>query len=430
MIIPRIVFGLLLFQLTMCGLFAIKSFYILSILCVPIMVATCIFKYVLDLAFSDNGKNMPMQLLRNNMDGDTVSEDEEEEDIRQGDGNPGTSSETIVKGDSANSGVAVNTIEMARKQAIRSKWKNAAINAVKLTAQPEAEEDAQLVRPRHVKLALDEDDYEATPNKFTDYRQPPMRLNPGLLDTGLKTYGNPLLVGVLPQLWLPVKKLADGEAAKSLPEGRRLSDGNVVKEFQNSGGVAQQLAELLRNIEEKRASPMGDSNNDLTTTGRPQMDGSGDLRREARETAHSDAASIVEGRNTRMNALRELFHRKSYKSSHLHPDEDHLTENDNTSSNTIDLEEKGKADDHGIPNERPRAEVAAAAWKKLHKTYYHHKRTKDAESSSSPQTVPDVEKTDSIDLTTLPEQENTFPQAKQVDDLTSIPLSDHQDDEK
>ncbi|KAI8889509.1 DUF221-domain-containing protein, partial [Backusella circina FSU 941] len=284
MIIPRIIFGLLLFQLTMCGLFAIKSFYILSILCVPIMVATCIFKYVLDLAFSDNGSHMPMQLLRDNMSEDTR--------------------------DSRNSGIAVDTIEMARKQAIKNKWKNAALNAVKLVAPPEPEEDARLVRPRHVKLALDQDDYEATPNKFTDYRQPPMRLNPGLLDTGLKTYGNPLLVGVLPQLWLPVKKLAEGETAKSLPEGRRLSDADGVEEFQNSGGVAQQLAELLRKMDEKRPGPMGgDSNSDLTRAGRPQMDNSDHLRREARETAHSDAASIVEGRNLRIHALRELFHR-------------------------------------------------------------------------------------------------------------------------
>jgi hypothetical protein len=54
-------------------------------------------------------------------------------------------------------------------------------------------------------MILDEDNYKAAPNDNTDYRQPPMYLNPGVLDTGLKWYGNPYLVGELPHLWLPVK---------------------------------------------------------------------------------------------------------------------------------------------------------------------------------------------------------------------------------
>ncbi|GAB5586677.1 hypothetical protein Unana1_01577 [Umbelopsis nana] len=78
------------------------------------------------------------------------------------------------------------------------------------------------------RVTLDFDDYEAVPDKLTDYRQPPQTLINGILDTGLRRYGNPVLIGVLPQLWLPVKASGDENDARPRPKYRsRRSTGHV-----------------------------------------------------------------------------------------------------------------------------------------------------------------------------------------------------------
>ncbi|OAD07867.1 hypothetical protein MUCCIDRAFT_135153, partial [Mucor lusitanicus CBS 277.49] len=201
MVIPRVIFTLILFQLTMIGLFLIRGNYILSGLVVPLLLITILYRYVLSVAYSKNAHHLPMQLL------------------------------------------------------LRSRWKKAALSAVNLKPQLDAaaatktDSKSTIIRPRHRKVVLDEDDYEATPDKYTDYRQPPMQLNPGLLDAGLKKYGNPLLVGYLPQLWLPVKMPAKGEEAKKPPVGRRKSDLLQNRHDGSGGNLAQHLAEILRKVE-------------------------------------------------------------------------------------------------------------------------------------------------------------------------------------
>lgn len=72
------------------------------------------------------------------------------------------------------------------------------------------------------KVVLEFDDYEAVADKSTDYRQPPQSLNAGILDTGLRRYGNPALVGVMPQLWLPVKANQETSATPQRPHAQRL----------------------------------------------------------------------------------------------------------------------------------------------------------------------------------------------------------------
>ncbi|KAI7892182.1 uncharacterized protein EV154DRAFT_441952, partial [Mucor mucedo] len=171
MVIPRIIFTLVLFQLTMMGIFLLGKSYVLGGLCVPLIVITFVFYVLLEKAYKENGENLPMQLLQE----EKVPTPEEEAKAKE------------------------------MKMIARNRWKKAALSAVNLKAETPAEDKSIIIRPRHRKLVLDEDDYEATPDRLTDYRQPPMQLNPGILDAGLKKYGNPLLVGVLPQLWLPVK---------------------------------------------------------------------------------------------------------------------------------------------------------------------------------------------------------------------------------
>ncbi|KAJ1651163.1 hypothetical protein IWQ61_008207 [Dispira simplex] len=51
------------------------------------------------------------------------------------------------------------------------------------------------------------DQYDLLPDKYTDYSQSPMELVYGVLDSGIKSYMHPSLVGELPYLWLPSGKV-------------------------------------------------------------------------------------------------------------------------------------------------------------------------------------------------------------------------------
>ncbi|KAJ1978537.1 hypothetical protein H4R34_003167 [Dimargaris verticillata] len=53
---------------------------------------------------------------------------------------------------------------------------------------------------------LDQDQFDLLPDKYTDYSQSPMELVHGILDSGIKFYQHPSIVGELPELWLPSGK--------------------------------------------------------------------------------------------------------------------------------------------------------------------------------------------------------------------------------
>lgn len=80
MVFPRIILGMILFQLTMTGIFVLKSFFTLAALCVPLIVFTVLFKLGMDAAFDRNSKHLPMQLLRDKTDqlpGNTTDDDDD-----------------------------------------------------------------------------------------------------------------------------------------------------------------------------------------------------------------------------------------------------------------------------------------------------------------------------------------------------------------
>ncbi|KAF9320972.1 hypothetical protein BG006_002691, partial [Podila minutissima] len=59
---------------------------------------------------------------------------------------------------------------------------------------------------RHIpKSVVDDDDYQTIPDRYTDYRQPPMMLFAGVLNSGMRHYNHPAIAGPLPTLWLPLK---------------------------------------------------------------------------------------------------------------------------------------------------------------------------------------------------------------------------------
>ncbi|KAG0190793.1 hypothetical protein DFQ28_001517 [Apophysomyces sp. BC1034] len=225
MAFPRIIAGVIVFQLTMAGIFVLKNFYTLGALCIPLIGLTIVFKFTMDAAFKENSDSLSMQLLRDN--------------INQLPTHNTTKEKVTDASDSPESKT-------------KKRWKAAAASALRQRTSSGNIDQTLARSPTRRKIALDEDDYEAAPDTNTDYRQPPMTLNHGVLDTGLKRYGNPAFVGVLPQLWLPVKYTTPGEQQKR-PAKLRSNDR------ENSGShIALELAQLLRRAEDaaKRHHPL------------------------------------------------------------------------------------------------------------------------------------------------------------------------------
>lgn len=386
MVLPRIIFTLVLFQLTMLGLFLIRGDYILGGLIVPLIFFTFLFRYILSKAYSQNAHNLPMQLLRDNQQKLPTSDDEESDE-------DDSSCDEQVENEAEKQArlIEEKKAEEDKKNEVRSRWKKAALSAVNTA--PKTDSKSTIVRPRHRKVVLDEDDYEATPDRLTDYRQPPMQLNPGLLDAGLKKYGNPLLVGYLPQLWLPVKLPVKGEEAYRPPVGRRKSDLFHNHHAGSGGNLAQHLAEILRKVEHENKA--ADATNAATATATAASTSKSKTDREhqdalileSRKAAHNDAASIVTGKpaHPKINVLRSMFKRGQIKKSNVKvehtPAEDfrlqHLKDQQNkTDDDTLDQVERGAIpephrQDSGSSSGGDIDSVKSTA-KSLHKVYYHH----------------------------------------------------------
>lgn len=368
----------------MTGLFLLKKAFVLGGLCVPLIGITFLFRFLLNKAYEGNGRNLPMQLLRDNLkelpNGSENDSDSEDDSSDDGSPMPRSKSETDMEDEKAKQ----------NKMEARNRWKKAAHSAANLRADSKTEDKSIMVRPRHRKLVLDEDDYEATPDRLTDYRQPPMQLNPGLLDAGLKRYGNPLLVGVLPQLWLPVKVPVDGEQQR--PDHNRRKSDLLHNRISGGGNLAQHLAEILRKVEadnkaEENLRLQTESSQGLTTSSKvpSQQD---DIERakliaNSKKIAESDAASIVHGKpKSKINVLQTLFKNGALKRSKLSeqgttPAQDfkmkHIHDDD-----TLDSAEKGQrsadaADDHS----------SSTSSKSVHQTYYHHPDRRKSHASSN-----------------------------------------------
>lgn len=391
MVLPRIIFTLVLFQLTMMGLFLIRGNYVLGGLVVPLIFFTFLFRYILSRAYSQNAHNLPMQLLRDNLQKLPTSDDEDsDEDDSSSDERVETEAEKQAKLAEEKKAEEEKKVEEEKKNEVRSRWKKAALSAINTTAKTDSK--STIIRPRHRKVVLDEDDYEATPDRLTDYRQPPMQLNPGLLDAGLKKYGNPLLVGYLPQLWLPVKLPVKGEEAYRPPVGRRKSDLFHNHHAGSGGNLAQHLAEILRKVEhENKAANAANTTDAVTASSTPKsktdQEHQDALILESRKAAHNDAASIVTGKpaHSKINVLRSMFKRGQIKKSNVKiehtPAEDfrlqHLKDQQNkTDDDTLDQVERGAIpephrQDSGGSGERDTDSVKSTA-RSLHQVYYHH----------------------------------------------------------
>ncbi|KAI7864770.1 hypothetical protein BDF14DRAFT_1875829 [Spinellus fusiger] len=158
LVFSRIITGLLLFELTSSGLFVLKRAYPLALLCIPLILLTILFKLGMDAAYQRNTQFLPLQMLSDRF------------------GPMSTVAEPLNK---------------------------TPIPHTSFSQASSHHKDSMPLRRR--RTVLDEDDYEAEPQQYTDFKEPPMTLLDGILNTGMKQYGHPALLGVLPQLWLPIK---------------------------------------------------------------------------------------------------------------------------------------------------------------------------------------------------------------------------------
>ncbi|OBZ88317.1 Calcium permeable stress-gated cation channel 1 [Choanephora cucurbitarum] len=423
MVIPRIIFTLVLFQLTMLGLFLLRGSFILAGLVIPLVVFTFLFRYILNRAYEQNGMNLPLQLLRDNVKSNPpqLSDEESEGSDIDNDEEP-SANRAITNGPSSNKSTTTSVElkkqeDAEKKTEIRNRWKKAALsvanlkdpeqpsptdgnlgsNSVLPISSKENEEKAKeitLIRPRHRKVVLDEDDYEATPERLTDYRQPPMQLNPGLLDAGLKTYGNPLLVGVLPQLWLPVKESSEEERNKTAKKKLNQLEQN---RSQEGGSLAQHLAEILRKVEEDRNATQSKSEDKLgVQANKNGQQEDSELREQSRKHAQTDAASIVSGKRTypKTSVLRSMFQRGAFKQANAKdansptPAENfrlqHLENELNDSHNdaAMDSAERGQLHQNNSHTNSPTPSVKSS--QSLHKMYYHHPERRHQQKHKKP----------------------------------------------
>lgn len=164
-IFSRIIVGLLIFELMSSGLFVLKKAYPLAVLCAPLVILTIVFKLTMDAAYLRSTRFLPLQLLTQKL------------------GQPQT---------------VAGPIDVPDPQpSVSTRTTGSSSDQTKVTT-------TTLLRRR--RTVLDQDDYVAEPTRHTDYRQPPMTLVEGILNTGMKKYGHPALLGALPQLWLPVRE--------------------------------------------------------------------------------------------------------------------------------------------------------------------------------------------------------------------------------
>lgn len=265
MIFPRVIAGMVLFQLTMLGLFILKDSYVLGAFCVPLVVLTLIFKCTIDAAYFRNSFHLPMQLLREQEKMELLSDP----DYNRSHGNDNTTPGNNGTEDSGD----ITTSAGKQDHSHSGRW-TSALDSMQSTTrqrldkpgiqQHQQEEKTPPLQPRQRRMILDEDNYKATPNDNTDYRQPPMYLNPGVLDTGLKWYGNPYLVGELPHLWLPVKAANSRKQSSVLPpqitttapgqsevssDCTNANGNNKYMRRQQSSVTAMEVAQVIRQME-------------------------------------------------------------------------------------------------------------------------------------------------------------------------------------
>ncbi|KAF9928899.1 hypothetical protein FBU30_002041 [Linnemannia zychae] len=229
MVYNRLTFGLVTFQLTMLGLFMLKQAYFFGIMLAPLPAGTVWFWYWTTNAYYMTARHIPLELMRPHQheeDYNNIPDNDLEDTDNYTDGNneslAALGSEIAPPGSNGLDHVIVDMIN--KKPAtpvtqITPPVKQVNINNNNMTETRTATNGAAPItvgghRRKLPKSVVDEDDYQAIPDRYTDYRQPPMTLYPGVLNSGMRHYQHPALAGPLPTLWLPIKKGSEADSRR------------------------------------------------------------------------------------------------------------------------------------------------------------------------------------------------------------------------
>ncbi|KAI8605199.1 hypothetical protein EDD21DRAFT_364191 [Dissophora ornata] len=217
MVYNRLMIGLLIFQSTMLGLFMLKQSYLLGGLMVPLPIGTISFWVYTTSRYQSSAEYVPLELLRPaeiESQLEPYNDESAQEDPSAPAAAVGPASQVpghiLINVDQNNSGAS---------KAVNGSGNGTAVGTATAVTTPGG------VRRRIPKSVVEEDDYQVFPDRYTDYRQPPMTLYPGVLNSGMRQYSHPAIAGPLPTLWLPLKK---GDGGKSTTdEESRIGLNNV-----------------------------------------------------------------------------------------------------------------------------------------------------------------------------------------------------------
>nr|CAG8547931.1 1116_t:CDS:10 [Entrophospora candida] len=190
-IFQQITIGLYIYQILMIGYLALRESYFLAAALLPVIIATMFFYQFVNSAYDRNSKFIPLEKLK-----------EAEEQLPDH-----TDHVTFKQKDSKTNPTAVTNSENSNPQTNSNVATSSSSgggagggsSAAGKTVEGESQRDV-----------LEDDLYHAAPDMYTDYSQPPMTLFDGVLNTGMRNYVAPELVGTLPWLWLPVKRVKAG----------------------------------------------------------------------------------------------------------------------------------------------------------------------------------------------------------------------------
>jgi hypothetical protein len=365
---------MIIFQLTMTGLFFLKTYIVLGALCVPLIALTILYWVVMHQAYYRSSKSLPLQILKEDMMKLPTHVDLKEvlKDTRKTNRPSSLLSVSSGQEKEQKDGPRVTLHEATPN--LEETHKNEP--PIQTGSEDASSGDNVPVRnPSRLRkrIALDFDDYEAVPDKLTDYRQPPQSLNNGILDTGLKRYGNPALVGVLPQIWLPVKATTGEQTTtQSRPKYRpRRSSGhipaalsNMVKRAESARKAVTGKARTVRRPRRKAAVQIASAET-VGVSGQQPLAASEDGPTATKITIPNDQPSRVTANGTYPTINVEEYHGQNEESADrysMHSGQQHLIEEEDTP--------RGQEEDDGTAEGDDNDSDQEAA--EIHKTYYHH----------------------------------------------------------
>ncbi|KAF9146730.1 hypothetical protein BG015_011511 [Linnemannia schmuckeri] len=234
MVYNRLTLGLVTFQVTMLGLFMLKQAYFFGILLAPLPAGTVWFWYWTTNAYYLTARHIPLELMRPHQDDEDFEDNleevrgegqEDQDDYRNNHGSlaafgfeaapPSSNGLGHIAVDMMNKKPATPVAAAAPKRLSLSNG----VTEIRTQSGGVAVITPGGSKRKIPKSVVDEDDYQAIPDRFTDYRQPPMTLYPGVLNSGMRHYQHPAFAGPLPTLWLPLKK----GSARGGPDSKRKS---------------------------------------------------------------------------------------------------------------------------------------------------------------------------------------------------------------